>query len=439
MKDNQGSSSSKLHRRRGKKQICPQKPNNDNKNKTIKNQVYQQKRKGKTIKEQKLELAILSLLFIVVFYVLISAYLKYGIRIFIGHAYFDLKLTHKEWRSKIDNNNKTIFLIGGQHRAGTTVLANILSLHKDISGLGGSVSDSKNTGVDYNEGILMQDVYSRFGVGTEHLINNRKNIFGSKQEQEIMMGLGKYALNDEMSVHLTENNHRDMLSSKENMAKLLNRFGSHWDLQKSVWMEKSPPNAVISRFLDTLYNLPIDDGDNTTNTIASSSSSSLSYSITSKNKNNYKKCTKFLFMTRHPLANALAIDKMLGEGVVNFDTILQNYFRIHDYIQQDSIKLRNKPYSLLKLEDLTHDPKNTLHEIFKWLDIDSSENVIDDILNKDITILKDPNEKYRKKWCDDIALDEKKRIWAKGVYMKYQPLSDYYKLGYDLEGWCDDD
>merc|ERR1719296_4700 len=112
------------------------------------------------------------------------------------------------------------------------------------------------------------------------------------------------------------------------MARVLNRFGSHWNLSKSVWMEKSPPNAVISRFLETLYNLPL---DNDTDTIASSSSSS-----------NYNNCTKFLFITRHPLANALATDRMLGEGVVDFDTILQNYFRIQDYVRQDSARLRNK-------------------------------------------------------------------------------------------------
>merc|ERR1711862_652601 len=135
---------------------------------------------------------------------------------------------------------------------------------------------------------------------------------------------------------------------------------------------------------------------------------------------------------------------ILGPGKVDLDIILQNYFRKHEYMQQDMPLLRNKPL-FIQFEQLISNPIKVLAQIFQWLNIDSSTQMIRDHIiisndnnttNNKIVLNKHPNEKYRKKWCHDISTNEKKRVWAKGIFMKYQPLTDYYKLDSDLLGWC---
>jgi len=41
----------------------------------------------------------------------------------------------------------------------------------------------------------------------------------------------------------------------DNMKALLNRFGGFWNMSKPVLLEKSPPNAILSRYLQALYNV----------------------------------------------------------------------------------------------------------------------------------------------------------------------------------------
>ena len=325
----------------------------------------------------------------------ISRYWMFGPTAILGHAYFDLQKTPAEWKELI--RDKTILTIGGAHRSGTTLLWECITNHPEITGFGSEFE----SGVSFSEGVLMQDVLPQHGVATELAIKS------SDDYERQMVGVGKYALADEASVHLTEQDER---VTAENLAKLLNRYGGHWNLSKPVLVDKSPPAAVMSRAFQGLYNINVDGSDEPK-----------------------VSPTKFLFTTRHPIANAYGHHHLLGgSNVVPFDTLLQNYVKIYEYLIQDLPHLQNDP-KLLKLEDFVVDPAKHLTEIFSWLGVDSSAEIVAAVIKKvggDDGIRQDINEKYRNKWC---SIDGFKRG---KVEERYQPIIKDLGLDYDLVGWC---
>lgn len=110
--------------------------------------------------------------------------------------------------------------VGGMHRSGTSLLADIIARHPAASGLTG-------TGAFMDEGQHIQRVYPtgrRYG------------------------GPGSYALHDAM--HATET---DPLITAANRDRLWSSWSPYWDLSKQVLVEKSPPNMLRSRFLQALF------------------------------------------------------------------------------------------------------------------------------------------------------------------------------------------
>jgi hypothetical protein len=261
-------------------------------------------------------------------------YNRYGRTMFMGYQSYDLHHSAIEWKHRL--NGTTILLIGGPHRGGTSILWEALSRHPDISGFGNSFA----TGRDHSEGILMQNVYPDLGVGTETVLKHQR------RGTDLPQGVGRYALAKEDMVHLVETNRR---VTEQNFAKLLNRFGPYWNLSKPVLVEKSPPTAVMSRFLQALYNIPVAGAVDTDN-------QELVVGPT----------TKFLFITRHPLANVYAQQSFLGKNTVPLAILLDNYMQMHRYMLADMKLLRNDP-KLIQLEDLARTPRETLAELHRWL------------------------------------------------------------------------
>jgi Sulfotransferase family len=356
--------------------------------------AHQNKKKNSTItrnsghQRKSLAEALVSVgtFFAVVAVVLGLVYRRYGITIFVGYESFDLRHSAKEWKRLLEG--KTILLIGGPHRGGTSILWEALSRHPDISGFGSSFE----TGRDHSEGILMQNVYPDLGVGTEGLMTHHR------RGQNMPQGVGRYALANETHVHLIETNRR---VTEKNFAKLLNRFGPYWDLSKPVLMEKSPPTAVMSRFLQALYNVPVDGAETT------------------------GPSTKFLFITRHPLANVYAQQAFLGTVTVSVTTLMENYIQMHKYMLADMLKLRNEP-KLIKLEEFAQSPKEALAGLHQWLGLRDASA---ESMNGGLKIQSDPNAKYK----GSVDCSE---TFQQIVKTKYQPELDAMGLDYNILEWC---
>ncbi len=119
-----------------------------------------------------------------------------------------------------DFSQKKYIFIVGLHRSGTTLLADYLKQHPDVSGF-------ENTGFPMDEGQFLQTVFPI------------AKLYG---------GPGKFGFDDRS--HLTENS---LLLTEENHQKLHNEWNAHWDLTKEYLLEKSPPSIIKTRFLQKVF------------------------------------------------------------------------------------------------------------------------------------------------------------------------------------------
>src|SRR3954453_21745732 len=118
------------------------------------------------------------------------------------------------------HSDHQLLFVGGLHRSGTTPLTRALAAHPEVSGFSG-------TGVTEDEGQHLQDVYPA------------DNSWG---------GPGRFARRP--GAHMTESS---SLTTPESADRLWKLWEPHWDLEKRVLVEKSPPNLLMTRFLQALF------------------------------------------------------------------------------------------------------------------------------------------------------------------------------------------
>jgi Sulfotransferase family len=117
-------------------------------------------------------------------------------------------------------SHKKYLFVGGLHRSGTSIFANALKAHPEISGF-------VNTGVPRDEGQFLQALYPT------------ERVYG---------GPGVFGFSPEM--HLTETS---PLASEKGRETLFTDWSKHWDTSRPVLLEKSPPNLLKTRFLQALF------------------------------------------------------------------------------------------------------------------------------------------------------------------------------------------
>ncbi len=119
-----------------------------------------------------------------------------------------------------DPSRQQLVFVGGLHRSGTTLLARLIAEHPQVSGF-------RDTGRFEDEGQHLQDVLApAYRLG----------------------GPGAFA--HVPGAHLTEHDVHDRADAA---ARLLSAWSPLWDLSKPVLVEKSPPNLLRTRFLQTLF------------------------------------------------------------------------------------------------------------------------------------------------------------------------------------------
>lgn len=195
------------------------------------------------------------------------------------------------------DSSRMVF-VGGLHRSGTTPLARLLATHPEISGFAG-------TGVKEDEGQHLQHVYPA------------AREYG---------GAGRFAMDPRS--HLTE---LSSLATPENARRLLDDWAPHWDLGRRLLVEKSPPNLVMTRFLQDLFPE-----------------------------------ARFLVVLRHPVVVGLSTQKWAGP-VTGTGRLLEHWFRAHETFLEDAAHLRR--VHLVRYEELVSDPGAVMAGVAEFLDL----------------------------------------------------------------------
>ena len=198
----------------------------------------------------------------------------------------------------MDPASHQLVFVGGLHRSGTTLLGRCLAEHPLISGFA-------DTGVPADEGQHLQTVYPP------------ARAYG---------GPGKFGFSAD--AHLTEDS---ALVSAANAQQLLDEWAPHWNLERPVLVEKSPPNLIRMRFLQALYPE-----------------------------------STFIVVTRHPIAVSLATQKW---SRTSLSSLLEHWVVSHRTFAGD------RPYlarlHVVRYEDLVTAPQPCLDGVYGFLGLDT--------------------------------------------------------------------
>lgn len=186
------------------------------------------------------------------------------------------------------------------------------------------VSGFENTGVPEDEGQLLQSVYPPAWA------------FG---------GPGKFGFHP--AAHLTETSPLVGAASRE---RLLSEWKPYWNLEKPVLVEKSPPNLIRTRFLQSLF----------------------------------PECS-FIVLMRHPIAVAYATQKWSHTSI---RPLVEHWLVCHEIFERDRSELGR--LLVLKYEDFVAEPGVFLQRIHAFLGLDDA--------TKAPMVRTDVNEKYLNLW-----------------------------------------
>lgn len=218
--------------------------------------------------------------------------------------------------------NKYIFVCG-LHKSGTSLFAQMLASHPDVSSF-------SNTGFPQNEGQFLQSVYP---IAREY------------------GGPGRFGFHKEMQ--LTESS---KLLTKDNILKLTNEWHSYWDVSKHVFLEKSPPNILKSRFLQAVF------------------------------PNSF-----FIFIVRHPIAVSYATLKWSKTSIPD---LLDHWVTCHKIMYKDLKYLNNR--FVISYEGFVDNPSSIFAKIHDWVGIKPVEVVVGSAKNKNNDYFEMWNHEYKK-------------------------------------------
>jgi hypothetical protein len=171
-----------------------------------------------------------------------------------------------------DKRNSKYVFVCGLPRSGTSLLGRNIARMRDCTGF-------QNTGVFEDEGRFLQDVYP---------------------SEDACGGPGRFGFDPR--AHLTEDS--DLLTT-ENVTKLRAGWHAYWDNSKSIFVEKTPANILMTRFLQAAF------------------------------PNSY-----FIVITRHPVPVSMAAQRW-KMNVTSLYTMFEHWLHCHAIYERDKKHLKH--------------------------------------------------------------------------------------------------
>ncbi len=246
----------------------------------------------------------------------------------------------------------SLVFVGGLHRSGTTPLARLLGAHPQVSAF-------RDTGVEEDEGQHLQDVYPS------------ARVYG---------GAGRFAFAPE--AHLTESSE---LAKPANAQRLFDCWSRYWDMSRPYLVEKSPPNLLMTRFLQALF-----------------------------------PGSRQVVIVRHPVIVALSTQRWTGR-MVPMSRLVEHWLRAHETFLTDAVHLDE--LHVLKYEHLISETARALDGLAQFL------GLADTIPAEGLEHGR--GNAYREHW--DGLLDSRRpwrRLWLQRLEQRFTERVS--RFGYDL-------
>lgn len=243
----------------------------------------------------------------------------------------------------------------GLHRSGTTLLFRMLREHPDMSGFANNKVATEWLALE-DEGQFLQSVYPP-GI-----------VYG---------GPGSFAFSP--GAHITETSE---LLTPDNKAQLALDWFPYWDLNRRYLLEKSPPNILMTRFLQSAF----------TN-------------------------TSFVTIMRHPVAVSLATTKWSTRTV---DALIEHWLTAHEIHQADTAHLRRA--MTIKYEKLIAQPDSSLREIYAFLSVEPHPTTFE--------ATTEHNQRYFAQW-QEMAKNPETAAAVQEWIERYEPRVEAF--GYSLK------
>lgn len=334
--------------------------------------------------------------------------------------------------------------LGGQHRAGTTLLLEGLAAHSNVAVHDSGATASRSMSEDlehgdgseakadaallteklHREGIFLQDVYPvssldhppRFfvrrrvsrmicalmpsfeGFLLQRLPSHVAEALLPWVGCTLREGIGGYAFSNSSRLGASH-----AVANEAGALRLFRQWVPHWDLRRPVLVEKSPSNARAIGMLSAMW----------------AAGRAASYS--------------FVFISRHPLPQAFAMLAFVEPADVTLHSQLAHYLSIEESIRDDS-RRHLSSVALLSLEGLTRQPHRTLSRLLSWLGLPEDEAGLG---RWAVAVRPDPNAKYMQQYAEQrqasLQAEERHARLVETFGTRVSAVT-----GYQLDGQTDD-